>query len=86
MNLLEANKKIKESTLIIRYEDLCETPIETIDKIIVHSDLPLHNFEKIKNYYSRNMHKPTYYTPNFSNQELLHISEITNVTASRFGY
>lgn len=86
MNLIEANKKIKESTLIIRYEDLCENPVETINKILEHSELPLNNFEKIKKYYIRHLHKPTYYTPNFSNQELLHISEITNATASRFGY
>ena len=86
MNLLETNKKIKESTLIVRYEDLCENPAETIDKILEHSELPLNNFEKIKKYYIRHLHKPTYYTPNFSNQELLHISEITNATASRFGY
>lgn len=86
MNLIETNTKIKESTLIIRYEDLCEKPAETIDKILEHSELPLNNFEKIKKYYIRHLHKPTYYTPNFSNQELLHISEITNATASRFGY
>jgi len=86
MNLLEANKKIKESTLIIRYEDLCENPAEIIDKILEHSELPLNNFEKIKKYYIRHLHEPTYYTPNFSNQELLHISEITKATASRFGY
>ena len=72
--------------LNIRYEDLCETPAETIDKILEHSELPLNNFEKIKKYYIRHLHKPTYYTPNFSNQELQHISEITNATASRFGY
>lgn len=86
MNLLEANKKIKESTLIIRYEDLCDSPAEIIDKILEHSELPLNNFKKIKKYYIRHLHKPTYYTPNFSNQELLQISEITNATASRFGY
>lgn len=86
MNLLEANKKIKESTLIIRHEDLCEAPAKTIDKIFEHSELPLYNFEKTKKYYIKHLHKPTYYTPNFSNQELLRISEITNVTASRFGY
>ncbi len=86
MNLLETNKKIKESTLIIRYEDLCENPAEIIDKILEHTELPLDNFEKIKKYYIRHLHKPTYYTPNFSNQELLDISEITNKTASRYGY
>ena len=86
MNLIEINNRIKESTLIIRYEDLCENPAETIDKILEHSELPLNNFEKIKRYYIRNLHKPTYYTPNFSNQELMDISEVTNATASRFGY
>jgi len=86
MNLLEANKKIKESTLIIRYEDLCKTPAKTIDKIFEHSELPLYNFEKTKKYYVKNLHKPTCYTPNFSTQALRRISEITNATASRFGY
>jgi len=86
MNLLETNEKIRKSTLIIRYEDLCENPTETIDKMLEHSELPLNNFEKIKRYYIRNLHAPTYYTLNFSNQELLDISEITNATASRFGY
>jgi len=86
MNLLEVNKKIRESTLIIRHEDLCENSAETIDKILEHTELPLNNFEKIKKYYIRNLRKPTYYTPNFSNQELKHISDITKETASRFGY
>jgi hypothetical protein len=86
MNLLEANKEIKESTLVIRYEDLCENPAETIDKILEHSELPLNNYEKIKKYYIRHLHKPTYYTPNFSKQELQDIADITKATASRFGY
>ncbi|MFX0049009.1 MAG: sulfotransferase [Candidatus Hermodarchaeota archaeon] len=86
MNLLEENKKIKESTLIIRHEDLCESPAETIDKILEHTELPLDNFKKIKKYYVRHLHKPTYYTPNFSNQELNHILKITRATGSRFGY
>lgn len=86
MNLLDENRKIKDSTLIIRYEDLCDNPAEIIDKILEHSELPLNNFEKIKKYYIRHLHKPTYYSQNFSNQELLDIVEITNTTASRFGY
>ena len=86
MNLLDENRKIKDSTLIIRYEDLCDNPAEIIDKILEHSELPLNNFEKIKQYYIKHLHEPTYYSPNFSNQELLDIVEITNTTASRFGY
>jgi len=86
MNLLEANKVIKESTIIIRHEDLCEQPAKTIDRILEHSELPLSDFEKVRNYYIRHLHKPTYYTPNFSNQELKDISIINKATAARFGY
>jgi len=86
MNLLKANKKIKESALVVSYEDLCENSAETIDKILEHTELPFNNFEKIKKYYVRHLHQPTYYSPNFSSQELLYIAEITNATASRFGY
>lgn len=86
INLLEANSDVKNATLIVRHEDLCDNPAETIDRILEHTELPLTNFEIIKKYYCRHLHKPTYYTPNFSNQELLDISEITKQTASRFGY
>lgn len=86
MNLLNTNKEIKEATLIIRHEDLCENPAKTIDKILEHTELPLNNYEKIKDYYIRHLHKPTYYAPNFSTQELQDISDVTKATASRFGY
>jgi hypothetical protein len=86
MNLLEENSKIKNATLIIKHEDLCDNPAETIDKILKHAELPYDNYEKVKKYYCRHLHKPTYYIPNFSDQELQDIAKITNRTASRFGY
>jgi len=86
MNLLDTNKEIKKATLIIRHEDLCENPAKTIDKILGHTELPLINYEKIRRYYIRHLHKPTYYTPNFTTQELQEISDVTKATASRFGY
>ena len=86
MNLLDTNKEIKDAVLIVRHEDLCDNPAKTIDKILSHTELPLNNFEKIKKYYIRHLHKPTYYTPNFTSQELQDISKITKTTASRFGY
>jgi hypothetical protein len=86
MNLLETRKDIQEASLIIRHEDLCENPAEIIDKILEHTELPLENYEKIKKYYVKHLHKPTYYTPNFTKQELEDISDITKATSSRFGY
>lgn len=86
MNLLDTNKEIKEAVLIVRHEDLCDSPAKTIDNILSHTELPLNNFEKIKRYYIRHLHKPTYYTPNFTSQEIQDISDVTKATASRFGY
>ncbi|MFW9818166.1 MAG: sulfotransferase [Candidatus Thorarchaeota archaeon] len=82
---LETNKKLKEATLIINYDDLCETPDIIIDKILNHLELPTEKFKLFKRYYCKNLHKPTYYSPNFSKQELSDISNITDETKSRFG-
>ncbi len=82
---LDKNKKLKKATLIVRYNDLCEKPAEIIDKILEHTELSAKKFEKLKKYYVNHLHKPSYYTPNFSNQDLEHISKVTKSTAARFG-
>ena len=83
---LNKNKKLGKATLIVRYDDLVNNPSETIDKILDHTHLKKEKFKKIKKYYIKNLHKPTYYQPNFSKQELKDIAEITDSTASLFGY
>ncbi|MHA2287344.1 MAG: sulfotransferase [Promethearchaeota archaeon] len=85
-NLLGTNKEVQKASLIIKHEDLCENSAETIDKILEHTELPLDNYDKIKKYYVKHLHRPTYYTPSFTKQELQDISDITKATASRFGY
>ncbi len=82
---LDKNKKLKKATLIVRYNDLCDKPAIIIDKILEHTELSTHKFEKLKKYYINNLHKPSYYTPNFSNQDLKYISDITKSTVARFG-
>ncbi|MHA1472625.1 MAG: sulfotransferase family protein [Promethearchaeota archaeon] len=83
---LNKNKKLGKATLIVRYDDLVNNPSETIDKILDHTHLKKEKFKKIKKYYIKNLHKPTYYQANFSKQELKDIAEITDPTASLFGY
>ncbi len=85
-NQIEKIKTLKKATLMVKYDELCETPAIIIDKMLEHTELPTEKFENIKRYYIKNLHKPTYYTPNFSDQELSDISKITERTASRFGY
>jgi hypothetical protein len=84
-NQIETNNELKKATLIIRYDELCEASNIIIDKILDHTELPIENFEGVKRFYCRNLHKPTYYSPNFSKQELSEISEITEETKLRFG-
>ncbi|MFX1494941.1 MAG: sulfotransferase [Promethearchaeota archaeon] len=84
-NTLDANKRLKKATLIVRYDELCETPAKIINQILEHTELPANKFEKVKKYYINHLHQPTYYTPDFSNQEMVDIVEITNKTATRFG-
>jgi len=81
---LDNNKKFKEATLIVKYEDLCRAPGKIIDEILAHTELPLKKFENIKKYYIKHLKNPTYYTPNFSKQELSDISEITKSTLVRY--
>ncbi|MFW9972962.1 MAG: sulfotransferase [Candidatus Odinarchaeota archaeon] len=85
-NQLETIQKLKKVTLIVKYDELCESPSVLIDKILEHTELPPEKFEPIKRYYIKNLHKPTYYSPDFSKQEILDIKRITEETASRFGY
>ncbi|MFX1274631.1 MAG: sulfotransferase [Promethearchaeota archaeon] len=84
-NSLEANKNLKEAALIINYDELCDNPVEIIDRILEHCELSFDKFIKIKEYYVNNLHKPDYYIPEFSEQEITDIHSITKKTAARFG-
>ncbi|MFX1390378.1 MAG: sulfotransferase [Promethearchaeota archaeon] len=85
-NQLDINDLLKKAILIIKYEDLCENPSNTIDKILKHAELPLEPFKKVKEVYIKKLHKPSYYNPNFSEQEIQEIKTITKETAAKFGY
>jgi hypothetical protein len=83
---LDKNDKLRKATLIVRFENLIETPAEIIDEILNHTKLQKFQFEKVKKYYIKHLHRPTYYTPSFLDQEREDIDEITESTAKRFGY
>jgi hypothetical protein len=82
---LENYKCFRDATLVINYDDLCESPAKMIDKILIHTELSVEKFEKVRKYYINHLHTPSYYTPDFSVQELVDISKITKKTAARFG-
>ncbi|MHA2390867.1 MAG: sulfotransferase [Promethearchaeota archaeon] len=84
-NQIDENKRLKDATLIVRYNELCETPEIIINKILDHTELTPEKFNRVKSYYVKHLHEPTYYTPNFSEQEREYIIEITKSTATRLG-
>ncbi len=82
--LLDVNKQIQNATLVVKFEDLCENPKKIIEQILEHTKLEYEVFDHVKQYYIKHLHKPTYYTYNFSSQELTDISDITKKTVARF--
>jgi len=85
MKIIEINNKVKNASLIIKYEDLCEESSSTIDKILDHTNLPPKKFHNTKKYYSRCLERPSYYKPNFSDTEIKQILKITQPTAEKYG-
>ena len=81
---IESNSNLKKATYIVRYDDLCEFPTRVIDEILKHTELSDSKFKKVKSHYIKNLHKPTYYTSKFTEQELDQILEVTIATAKWF--
>jgi hypothetical protein len=82
---LKNNKKLRKSTLIVKYNDLCENPADTIGRILQHTELSEENYQKIRDYYIRNLCAPSYYESEFTKQELQDIDEVTADIAKKFG-
>ncbi len=83
---LETNPDLAKASLLVRYEDLCESPKKTIDDIIDHTELDSKKFEKIKEHYSKRLRQPTYYKSKYSEKEQDTIIHTTKEIAGKFGY
>jgi hypothetical protein len=83
---LQTDKKFAQASIVIRHEDYIESPIETIDKIIEHTEIDPVKFEKTRKIYATHFHKPSYYKPEFTDEQTEEILNITKDTANKFGY
>ncbi|GHB18249.1 sulfotransferase [Salinicola rhizosphaerae] len=81
---LDGDPELRKSALVVRYEDLCSQPLDTLRDVFAHADLDIDapTLEQA----ASGLHAPTYYRPDFSDEELAMIAEITGPTAKRFGY
>ena len=83
---LESSHALKNASLIVRYEDLCESPGKTIDNILDHIQVDRDTFRTTRILYCNRLHKPTYYKTKYSASEQEDIIQITGGIASKYGY
>jgi hypothetical protein len=83
---LKQDPELARAVCIVRYEDLCVKPEETIDRIIDHTGLPQDVFASTRTKYISKLSLPDYYRPNFSEEERAEIIALTKDVAAHFGY
>lgn len=83
---LATDQAVAQATLVVRYEDFCSNPGETLDRILIHTGLPFPEFEGQRQRFSGKIQKPSYYSANFTEKELITIREETEAIAARYGY
>jgi Sulfotransferase family len=81
---LDANPALREAALVVRFEDMCRAPQETLQEALSHCrlDAPPSWLED----QAAVVRFPSYYRPRFSQDELATIERHTAATALRFGY
>ncbi len=79
---LESTPTLRSATLVVRYENLCEQPAETLQTLFDHCKLGLGK-AKLDDLASRVQH-PTYYQPDFTDAERQMIDDITGPVVARF--
>jgi hypothetical protein len=83
---LKDDPELARAVCIVRYEDLCGNPAETIDRIVTHTGLSHDDFTPTRAQYMEKLSLPDYYRPAFSAAELADIVNATQNVAEAFGY
>lgn len=80
---LSENPRLRESATIVRFEDLCSEPGQTLTHLFNHCAL---DEPELVARWAPRLHSPTYYEAKFSDEDLGIIDEEAGATARRFGY
>ncbi len=83
---LDSNKQLAQSSIIIKYEDMCGRSKEIIEKIISHTELSTDKYQHIMKEYANKLNRPKYYKHTFTEKEINTINNLTKETAKKFGY
>jgi hypothetical protein len=83
-DMRKQNPALAEAVLVVRYEDLCADPLNTLARIFAHVRLVPENSLLAKP--SDGIRTPAYYDLPFNKDEQAKIRSLTAATAQRFGY
>jgi hypothetical protein len=80
----EADPALAEATLVVRYEDLCDRPRETLLSVLAHAGLDAAEAEL--DTLAGRLSAPGYYAPGFTDEERAVIAEETAEARGLLGY
>ena len=80
---LATDHSLRESVLVVRYEDLCQKPQETLATILDHCELDDTNGCE---QFASKVRAPDYYSPTFSDAETKAILDEVAAVAAEFEY
>jgi hypothetical protein len=84
LHQLEEDEKLRQQTLILRYEDLCDRSEETLRRLFEHVELLLDD-DALATHAAR-LGRPTYYRPDLATEEEQALHEETTTVANALGY
>lgn len=81
---LDANPRLRDASLLIRFEDMCRAPGEIMRTLLDHCNL--RGPDTLVDRLTQSIRAPSYYKPSFSQEELETIERLTQPVAQWFGY
>lgn len=81
---LDVSPALVDATLAVRYEKLCSDSGSTIDSMLRHADFAEEPFADIHSRYVDELSLPSYYKPDFTDEQLDFIRKETDPVAARF--
>ena len=81
---LEEDEELRQQILIVRYEDLCDRPEETLRRLVEHVELPFDAAAMAA--LAKRISRPTYYQPDLRVDEEQALREETTRVANALGY
>ncbi len=82
--LLKSDPVIRDATLVVRYEDICKAPADTLRTVVQHCHLA--EVDRLVEQHAPGIRFPTYYKSEFSPAEMDIIQQETGETAKLWGY